>query len=47
MSKNALKELLVASPEKFNIMAKNMPDSEKPEILLFLQKRYNLLENIY
>ena len=47
MSKNTLNEILLVTPEKFNIMAKNMPDSEKPEVLLFLQKRYDLLENIY
>ena len=46
MSKNALKELLTISSEKFNIMVKNMPNSEKPEILKFLNTRKSLLENL-
>ncbi len=46
MSKNALKELLTISSEKFNIMVKNMPNSEKPQILKFLKSRIFLLENL-
>jgi len=46
MSKNALKELLVASPETFNIMVKNMPNSEKPHILNVLNNKLFLLENL-
>lgn len=46
MSKNALKELLTASTEKFNIMIKNMPNSEKPGILKFLNNQKSLLENL-
>ena len=46
MSKNALNELLVATPEKFNIMVKNMPDSEKPQILNILNNKLFLLENL-
>ncbi len=46
MSKNALNELLTVSSEKFNIMVKNMPNSEKPEILRFLNTRKSLLENL-
>jgi len=43
MSKGALKELLTASNEKFNIMVKNLPDSEKRGLLEFLTKRYSLM----
>ena len=46
MSKGALKELRRASIEKFNIMIKNVPKSEKAEILKFLQTRYTLWENL-
>lgn len=46
MSRGALKELLSATPEKFNLMIKNMPKSEKPEILHFLQNRLSQLENL-
>ncbi len=46
MSKGALGELLKASPEKFNLMIKNIPKSEKPKILKFLQERLKLLENL-
>ena len=43
MSKGALNEMLRASNEKFNIMIKNLPDSEKPELLKFLIHRYTLV----
>ncbi len=43
MSKGALGELLKVSPEKFNVMVKNMPESEKPNLLNFLLKRYSLV----
>jgi len=46
MSKSALKELLIVPSEKFNIMIKNMPNSEKPAILRFLNTRLFLLENL-
>ena len=46
MSKGALKELLSSSPEKFHLMVKNAPVSEKPEILHSLQKRLSQLENL-
>ena len=46
MSKGALNELLRASPEKFNLMIKNLPNSEKPEILNFLKNRLSQLENL-
>ena len=46
MSKGALNELLRASPEKFNIMIKNIPKSEKSEILKFFKARFALLENL-
>ena len=46
MSKGAIKELLKASTEKFNIMVKNIPNSEKPEILRFLKERSALMENL-
>ena len=46
MSKGALNELLRASPTKFNIMIKNAPNSEKPEILKFLKAKFALLENL-
>lgn len=43
MSKGALNELLTASNEKFNIMIKNLPASEKSGLLEFLTKRYALM----
>jgi len=43
MSKGALNELLQASNEKFNVMVKNLPESEKPELLQFLTHRYTLV----
>ena len=46
MSRGALKELLRASPEKFNIMIKNVPKSEKSDILKFLKERSALWENL-
>jgi len=38
-----LGELLKVSPEKFNVMVKNMPQAEKPDLLDFLLKRYSLV----
>jgi len=46
MSKGALKELFHANLEKFNIMVKNLPKSEKPEILKFFKEKSTLLENL-
>ena len=46
MSKAALKEIFHAPSDKFNIMIKNTPPSEKPEILKFLQQHLSLLENL-
>jgi len=46
MSRGALRELLKVSPEKFNLMVKNMPTSEKPQVLHFLQNQLFLLENL-
>ncbi len=46
MSKGALHEMLSAHPEKFIIMVKQSPNSEKPEILKFLQSRLTLLRNL-
>ncbi len=43
MSKGALGEILKVSPEQFNVMVKNMPHSEKPNLLEFLLKRYSLV----
>jgi len=43
MSRGALRELLSVTPEKFNVMVKNMPKSEKPQLLKFLTKRYSLV----
>lgn len=46
MSKGALKELFHANLEKFNIMIKNVPASEKPEILQFFKEKNTLMENL-
>ena len=46
MSKGALNELRRASIEKFNSMIKNVPKSEKAEILKFLKERSALWENL-
>ena len=46
MSKGALNELLKASNEKFNVMVKNLPVSEKPELLEFLRRRYTLVVSL-
>jgi len=46
MSKGALNELLSASSTRFNIMIKNLPKSENPELLKFFKARLALLENL-
>jgi len=43
MSKGSLNELLKASSEQFNVMVKNMSQSEKPDLLDFLLTRYSLV----
>ena len=46
MSKPALKELLQATNEKFHIMVKNMPETEKSTLLEFLTHRYTLVASL-
>jgi len=46
MSKQALRELLLTHPSKFNVMQKMMPASEKLSVLKFLKMRLELLENL-
>lgn len=46
MSKGAMSELFKASLEKFSRLIKNVPRSEKKEILKILQERYDLLEKL-
>ena len=44
MSTGGLRDLLRASPEKFNRMIKDVPTSDKKMVLNFFQNRLKLLE---
>lgn len=46
MSKGALKEIFLLTPDDFKIMVKNIPNSEKNDLLKNLQKKLTLLENL-
>ncbi len=46
MSKGAFNELLQAPPAIFKSMTKNIPNSEKREVLKILRKRVKLLGNL-
>ena len=46
MSRQALKELLLVDSEKFNVMQKMMPVSEKSKVLEFFTMRLTQLENL-
>ncbi len=46
MSKGAMSELLKASLEKFERLVKNVPISERKEIIQSLEDRAKILEDI-